>query len=246
MALALMLPVTALGQTTAKLVLRGKTQTLQLYGPRDGEPAIVSSGDGGWIHLGPQVAGMLAARGFFVVGFDSKAYLEAFTSGTNTLTTSDVPADYRELVKYAGANSTTKPLLIGVSEGAALSVLAAAEPETKAMISGVIGLGLGDRNELGWRWRDAMIYLTHGVPNEPTFSTLDFVARVSPIPLAVINSTHDEFVPPGEVDRIIAAAGHPSRLWTIDAADHRFSDKAVELRQQLADVLVWVRQHAAK
>src|SRR5438874_10645888 len=24
-------------------------------------------------------------------------------------------------------------------------------------------------NELGWRWRDAVIYLTHRSPNEPTF-----------------------------------------------------------------------------
>ena len=44
-------------------------------------PVIVSSGDGGWIHLGPHVAEVLAAKGFFVVGFDVKAYLESFTSG---------------------------------------------------------------------------------------------------------------------------------------------------------------------
>jgi type IV secretory pathway VirJ component len=28
----------------------------------------VSSGDGGWIHLAPHVAEVLAAKGFFVVG----------------------------------------------------------------------------------------------------------------------------------------------------------------------------------
>lgn len=39
--------------------------------------------------------------------------------------------------------------LIGVSEGAGLSVLAATDPETKALVSGVIGLGLPDLNELG-------------------------------------------------------------------------------------------------
>ena len=46
-----------------------------------GAPVIVSSGDGGWIHLGPHVAEILAARGYFVVGFDVKAYLESFTAG---------------------------------------------------------------------------------------------------------------------------------------------------------------------
>ena len=50
-------------QTTERFSIRGKSQALQVYGPRDGDPVIVSSGDGGWIHLGPQVAAMLAARG---------------------------------------------------------------------------------------------------------------------------------------------------------------------------------------
>ena len=57
--------------------LRGRAQTLHLYGPRTGEPVIVSSGDGGWIHLGPHIASFLASRGFFVVGFDVKAYSRA-------------------------------------------------------------------------------------------------------------------------------------------------------------------------
>ena len=236
----------AMAQTGEKLLLRGKNQTLQLYGPRDGDPVIVSSGDGGWIHLGPQVADMLAARGFFVVGFDSKAYLESFTSGTSALSTTDVPADYRTLLKAAAANSSRKPILIGVSEGAALSLLAATDAATKAMVSGVIGLGLGNRNELGWRWKDAMIYLTHGIPNEPTFSAREIAPRLAPVPLGVINSTHDEYVPAGEVDLIMAAAGNPKRLWMIDAADHRFSNKPVELAQCLAEALDWVRQNAPR
>ena len=61
--------------------VRGQSQSLRLYGTRGKPPVIVSSGDGGWIHLGPHVAEVLAARGFFVVGFDVKAYLESFTSG---------------------------------------------------------------------------------------------------------------------------------------------------------------------
>ncbi len=242
----LLLPVAASAQIREKLMLRGKAQTLQLYGRRDGDPAIVSSGDGGWIHLAPQVAEMLAARGFFVVGFDSKAYLESFTSGATALTTGDVPADYRTLAQFASTTSSKKPILIGVSEGAALSLLAATEPETKAMVSGVIGLGLGDLNELGWRWRDSLIYVTHGIPNEPRFSTVAVAGRVTPTPLAVINSMHDEFVPAGEADRVMAAAQQPKRLWMIEAADHRFSDKLAELAMRLVEAIDWVRTSGPK
>ena len=239
--LAAALPARA--QVTDRLAIRGKPQTLHLYGQRDGDPVIVSSGDGGWIHLGPQVAEMLAARGYFVVGFDTKDYLESFTSGATALKAGDVSGDYRELAAYATRATSTKPLLIGVSEGAALSALAATDPETKAALLGVVGLGLGDINELGWRWRDSVIYLTHGVPNEPTFSVAGIAGRIAPTPLAVINSTRDEFVPAGEVEKIMAAAETPKRLWMIAAVDHRFSDNQAELSRRLFEAVEWVRQN---
>ena len=228
-----------------QLALRGRRQTLHLYGPPRGAPVILSSGDGGWIHLGPQVAEMLAARGFFVVGVDSKAYLESFTSVTTALMPGDVAGDFRALIGYASRATGQRPLLVGVSEGAGLSMLAAADPSTPAL-AGVIAIGLGDQNELAWRWKDDVIYVTHGVPSEPRFSAIALAARVAPTPLALVSSTHDEYVPEGEVDRIMAAARAPKRLWMIDAADHRFSDQQEQLARCLADAIAWVRQNGRR
>ncbi len=239
----LSLAAPAAGESTATIALRGERQTLHLYGPSGEPPVILSSGDGGWFHLAPQVAAFLEARGFFVVGFDTKAYLESFTSGARGLRAEDVPCDYLSLIDYTTRASGRAPILIGVSEGAALSVLAAADPEARRMIRGVIGLGLGDLNELGWRWKDAVIYLTHGVPREPTFSVQSIVGRVAPAPLAVINSTHDEYVAAGEAERIVEAAAEPKRLWRIEAADHRFSDRPDELHQRLLEAIDWIAGH---
>ena len=94
------------------------------------------------MHLGPHVAEILAAKGFYVLGFDVKAYLGSFTSGSATLGVGDEPGDYRTLADLASKATSKKPILIGVSEGAGLSVLAATDPRTKAAILGVIGLGL--------------------------------------------------------------------------------------------------------
>ena len=215
--LAIALGRDAAAQTIDTIDIRGHAQSLHLYGTRGAPPVIVSSGDGGWIHLGPHVADVLAARGFFVVGFDAKAYLESFTSGKSTLRPEDEPGDYKVLADYAARGATERPILIGVSEGAGLSVLAATDPRTKTAIAGVIALGLPNLNELGWRWKDALIYLTHGVPNEPTFSTAAMVDRVSPAPVAAIHSTRDEFVPLAEVQRVIDAAREPKRLWIVEA-----------------------------
>jgi pimeloyl-ACP methyl ester carboxylesterase len=243
---AMIVAVDATAQTTDTITLRGHTQTLRLYGQRGGHPVIVSSGDGGWIHLGPRVAEVLAARGHFVIGFDVKAYLESFTSGGSTLQPEDEPVDYKVLAEYAARGTIERPILIGVSEGAGLSVLAATDPRTRSAIAGVIGLGLPDLNELGWRWRDSVIYLTRGVPNEPTFSAATVAERVSPSPLAAIHSTRDEFVPLAEVRRVLDAAKEPKRLWVVKASDHRFSDNLPEFEQRLLEAIAWVRAHSAQ
>jgi hypothetical protein len=87
------------------------------------------------------------------VGLDSKAYLSSFTSGAVTLRAEDVPRDFAALLDHA-APGAGRPRSSSASPRArALSVLAAADDRVKARISGVIVLGLPDKNELGWRLR---------------------------------------------------------------------------------------------
>jgi pimeloyl-ACP methyl ester carboxylesterase len=236
----------AILQAQDAIDLRGRTQTLYLYGPRTGEPVIVSSGDGGWIHLGPHMASLLASRGFFVVGFDVKAYLESFTSGKTTLDPAMEPNDYATLAEFARRTTGKKPVLVGVSVGAGLSLLAATDPRVKALVTGIVGVGMPDINELGWRWRDAAIYLTHKVPKEPTFSAATIAADVAPLPLAAIHSTTDEFAPLSVIQRIVDSAREPKRLWIVNASDHRFSNNLREFDARVLEALDWVKQHAPK
>lgn len=232
-------PVSA--DTLATVPVRGKNQTLHLYGPKAGPPVVVSSGDGGWIHLGPQVAEFLGSKGYCVVGVDAKAYLSSFTSGTKTLAPTDVPGDYKVFVEAARQGRSQPVLLVGVSEGAGLSVLAASGSELKPLLAGVLGLGLPDDNELGWRFRDSIIYITKGTPNEPLFHAADYVPKLGSLPLAAIHSTHDEFVPLAEVSRLMGLPGGPKKLWTIEAADHRFSNKPQELQERVLEALAWIK-----
>jgi type IV secretory pathway VirJ component len=233
-------PARAPAQTRQAIDIRGHQQTLIVYGAPRGDPIIVSSGDGGWIHLAPHVAEFLGSKGFYVIGFDVRSYLTGFTTGRSTLRTQDEPGDYRVLTRLARQATGKAPILIGVSEGAGLSVLAATDPATKAEIAGVVALGLPDLNELGWRWRDMLIYLTHRAADEPSFSAAAVVARLAPVPLAAIHSSRDEFVPVAEVERVLKAAEDPKRLWIVAAADHRFSSNLVEFDARLIDAIAWV------
>ena len=229
------------------ITLRGHPQTLHLYGSRgSGDPILVSSGDGGWVHLAPEVAEALAARGYFVVGFDTLAYLQSFTSGSTTLATEDEPADYRALIDFAARGAARKPNLVGVSEGAGLSVLASTDPTTRQSIAGVIALGLPRLTELGWRWKDFLTYLTHRVPDEPTFRMTDVIGRVGSTPLAVIHSSGDEFTSVEEVRTILGSASQPKMLSIVPASNHRFSGNLPALHERLLEAIDWIRQQQTR
>jgi alpha-beta hydrolase superfamily lysophospholipase len=231
----------ARAQATEPFAIRGRTLSLRVLGPSTGDPVIVASGDGGWIRLGPDVADTLARVGYRVVGLDSREYLSTFTRGSTRLSEADVPRDFSALVAFAARGHVQKPILIGVSEGAGLCVLAAADPGTRSAIRGVVVLGLPDVNELGWRWQDALIYLTKGVPDEPTFSVARIIDRLAPLPLAAIHSTHDEFAPVPAVNRLMDRARDPKRLWIIPASNHRFSGSEEEFRRRLLEAVAWVK-----
>ena len=233
--------VTQTSPATGTVTVRGKALTVHYYGSRAGQPVVVSSGDGGWIHLAPHVAEALARAGYFVVGIDSREYLSAFTSGRQVVNPADEPGDYRTFAALAAGSGRGKPILVGISEGAGLSVLAATDAATKRAIAGVVALGLPDVNELGWRWNDAIIYITKGIPDEPTFSIAGIIDRVAPVPLAAIHSTGDEFVPVPVIQRMMARAQEPKKLWFVEASNHRFSGNEIGFDLRLIEACDWIR-----
>ncbi len=224
----------------AALLVRGRPQQIHLYGVKGGVPVILSSGDLGWAGLVVQVADFLASEGYYVIGFNTKAYLASFTSRSTSLSPKDVPDDYSVLIEYARQTSAAKPILAGISEGAGLSVLAATKPNVKYSIQGILGLGLPDQNELGWKWQDFTIWITKKSPNEPGFMVEDFISSVSPLPLAEIHSTHDEFLPLEKAKAMFSLAGDPKKMWVIEASNHRFSDNRDELRRCILEALRWI------
>jgi fermentation-respiration switch protein FrsA (DUF1100 family) len=209
------------GHTDA-VVVRGRTQTLHLYGTRgSGDPVIISSGDGGWIHLAPHVAEILSAAGYFVVGIDSRRYLSTRNPVTFTRWATELARDYRTIVDWAASVDGHKPILVGVSEGAGLSVLAAAADACGA-IAGVVMLGLPSVEEPGWEWQETL-------------------GKLAPLPVAVIHASRDELVPLATARGLIHLAGEPCRLWVVAASNHGFSGNLPELDRRLLDALRWIK-----
>jgi hypothetical protein len=241
-AMLLCFSCSAAAQTSAHLTIRGQSQELHLYGAPGNPPIILGSGDLGWAGLVVHVAEFFSKCGYYVLGINSKSYLTGFTGKTSALSPEDVQKDYGTLIEYARGSNTTAPILAGVSEGAGLSVLAATDPKVKQGIRGILALGLPDQNELGWKWQDFTIWITKKPPNEPGFRVSDIINKVSPVPLAEIHATHDEFLSIDKAKEMIAKAAEPKRMWIIEADNHRFSNARDELDRILLEALAWIRQ----
>ena len=67
------------------------------------------------------------------------------------------------------------------------------------------------------------------------------IGKVTPLPVAAIHSTKDEFVPLAEIQRVMDRAHDPKRLWLIAAQDHRFSGSEAELTARLLDAIAWMK-----
>jgi dienelactone hydrolase len=217
--------------------VRGVAQSVYYYpggaGAAQRPCVLFAPGDGGWRGFAVTMARQMAAWGYDVYGLDTKQYLESFT-GRTTLEESQVISDLRVLAD--AVRQTRRVALVGWSEGAGLMTLAAAGP-LKDGYAGLITIGLGDENVLAWRFSDNLTYITKKRPNEPTYSAMSYMPRISPLPLVMLQSTKDEYVPRVEAERLFGAARDPKRLVTIAAQNHRFDGAQAEFFRQLRQAL---------
>jgi type IV secretory pathway VirJ component len=236
--------VTSAGPASMTVKLDGKVQTLKAYRVENASQAVIlSSGDLGWAGFVVDVAEFLAGQRIAVLGLDSKAYLESFTIGSSSLDPARVPAHFEQLAATAARTLgiDAAPVLVGISEGAGLSVMTAADATRKSRFRGVIVLGLPGATELGWRaWRDWTTWITKQNPPEPLAQSMAFMSRIAPLPFVSIQSTRDEFVPLETARALFAAADEPKRLYLIDASNHRFSDRRDEVHARILESLRWI------
>jgi Bacterial virulence protein (VirJ) len=228
--------------------LRGRTLTVSVYKPTRAEPLgtiLMGSGDVGWVGLAVDMSAFLSDQGYTVIGINVRQYLGAFTSGKTTLAPSEPAEDYATLFRFLDARKLiTQPVFVsGVSEGAALAVLAGAGGQNRSWLHGVLTMGLPPTAELGWRWSDFTSWITKKDSDEPMFRPKEFVPSVSPLPLCMIQSKKDEYVAEADYLLFERVARDPKKLVLIDASNHRFTDRRQELQREIVGCLAWMREH---
>jgi len=128
-------------------------------------------------------------------------------------------------------------VLIGVSLGAPVSIVAGGIDERIAAVGALYGGG-NIRRMVTSVTGSSIAGWTAGMllaPVEP----LDYVARISPRPLLMINSPEDEFIPYICTEQLYQKAGKPKKLIPLNT-DHVLPDKPELLRELLSYVDVWL------
>jgi len=218
----------------------GPALNLHLYqqeNARNQQLVLFTSGDGGWSPFCADVAAHIAATGITVVGIDIKEYLVNFSSSRKPVSPEELTRDYGALAKIAmaqpGIDSANPLILAGWSLGAGYSVLVASQPEFGVPVKRVLAISLPLYGELAWKASDAIIYLTHGRPNEKGFDVRQYLKQLNQTPVVFVNATKDDTAPFGEAQSLYAVATGAKHLYAVKASGHHFEGGEKEFYEAL-------------
>ena len=227
--------------TTFSASIRGNTPvTLHLYQQANAkaQPLVMfTSGDGGWSPFCADVAAHIAATGKTVVGFNAKEYLTSVASSQKPVTPEELTRDYGQLIDAAlarpGVDPNVRVTLAGWSLGAGYSVLVSTDRELKSRLNRVVAISLPNYSELAWKPTDAVIYITHGTPREKVFQAQDYLPKLSPLPLVMLNATNDDTSPLTEAQSLFEKATGPRHFYTVPSNGHHFEGGEAEFYRDL-------------
>jgi type IV secretory pathway VirJ component len=215
------------------LLLHGHYLTVHLVrpAPPSNLPLVVyATGDGGWKRKDLHTYEVLKSWGYPIVGFSSPDYLKHLGKGVKTLTPADLAHDYGAIIDFAKSSlemsSGAPVILLGVSRGAGLSVVAAGQEAMRGRLKGVVVIGLTKEEEYV---QMADLY--------------GYLPSLGPLPLAVVQSTHDNYLPAAQARTLFGADNDQRQFRAIPAKNHNFSDARPAMYDAIRTSLTWIDEH---
>jgi pimeloyl-ACP methyl ester carboxylesterase len=180
---------------------------------------VYATGDGGWHRKDLDLYRHLVTWGYPVAGFDAHDYVKHL--GTEPTTTPErVAHDYQTMIdaaREALALPRALPVvLVGVSRGAGLAVVAAGDPSLRAELSGVVVVGLTKEEEYVHWYRRLESHRSEMV------QIYEYLPSLALLPITVIQSTRDKYLPAASARALFGPDGPDRHLIAIDARNHSF------------------------
>ena len=218
--------------------------TLHLARASTGRPLLVyATGDGGWRGKDVDVYRQLISYDYPLVGFSAPEYLKHLGK-SKTTRPGPLAADYERIITTAKAAlalpAETAVILVGVSRGADLAVVAAGQGVLRHELVGVVAVGLTKEEEYVRRFRRRAV--GSGPPERVAMMVqlYDYLPRLGPVPLSVIQSTHDNYLPAADARTLFGPDTSRRQLHPIESRNHSFTDARRQLYEMMHASIEWV------
>lgn len=214
-------------ETVLTLMLHGHALRLHLVNGGDPRPLIVyATGDGGWHRKDVELFKQVAKLGLPAVGFDARDYVTHL--GGPTLPAPSLAADYARIIERAKEGlriAAARPVvLLGVSRGAGLAVIAAGQGGLGSPIAGVVAVALTPEEEF--------------VTGQP--APYEYLPRLGDVPVAVVQSTRDRYLP-ADAARARFGPDTPYRWFQpVQARNHSFGGARAQLYLAVRRAVTWL------
>lgn len=240
---ALLFPAIASGDAR-HVTLSSQTANVRVQTPRGARHSavvVLASGAGRWRRLTSALGDRLSADGYAVISLDARSYVIEATRRSGGLAPAAVGEDYLAILRYADEwfPGRHRVFLLGVSEGAGLALVAAADPRVRALLAGVVGVETPPTVSLRypyWKWTT---WITHQDMENRSVAMADYVAAVAPIPVASIYGTSATGGLTEMAQRTFESGGEPRRLVVIGTDRPQFDDARQALFEALYDCFAW-------
>ena len=207
---------------------------------------LFATGDGGWRGKDKAAFEQMTRWGYPLAGFSAPSYIQHLVKHEHTTTPADVARDFAEIIGVAERDLLMPPygartLLVGVSRGAGLVVAAAGEPSLQPSLVGVVAVALTREEEYVHRLRRPR-RRPQADPELVMLDNYEYLPRLRRLPLSIIQSTHDDYLPAEEARRLLGPDTALRQLHPIPSKNHSFTDAREQLYEQMQASLAWVSQ----
>jgi pimeloyl-ACP methyl ester carboxylesterase len=206
---------------------------------------VYATGDGGMRRKDLDTYRHLAALGDPIVGFDARDYVKHLGPNTPTTTPERLAEDYSRIIERAraalGIDGRRPVVLVGVSRGAGLAVVAAGR--LCDVIDGVVAVALTQEEEYVRWYRH--LPLPHETHQPVMVDVYEYLAQLDDLPIAVIQSTHDRYLPAAKAREQFGPDTAHRWLQSIEATSHNFGGARDRMYDAIQAALNWVTTRPA-
>ena len=208
---------------------------------------IFASGDGGLMGVSKTVLQHLADQGHYVAGISSREALGIIRPSGQRIQPA-VGVEFLSALKTQakeklGLPAETPVIVTGMSRGANMVIFAAGNPTLKTDILGAVAIALTRELDYLEVPEEAKGLPGVKVDDQGRAQAYHGIERLGSIPLAVIQSTKDSYVPSAESRTLLGPDTPTRRLYEVPSSGHNFGGGEQVMLKDLDDALAWILTH---